>query len=389
MRAAERACLLAALIAAAAGLAAAQTPDTRAKRLERQIEDARARDKLLLQDREALMRELLQLQGETAAAAAAIQAAEAVAAGIELRLADLERGRTRSERALEERRERLAELLLAVERLARVPREALLLREQAPLDAARSGRLLAHAVPHVDAEARTLRQEIAALAANRAELALERERLAANRAHLAAERVRLDEMIDRRTRLAAALDAERTALALRNEQLGRELGSVRELLEKLAAQKLAAERAREAARAIASMPMAQARGRARPPVEGRVVAGWGETAAGGQVQRGISYAAASRAIVVSPWHGTIVYAGPFRGYGVILIVESGDGYHWLISGLGRLDVTPGQTVRAGEPVGLASAGGPEKPIVYVELRRNGQPIDPGPWLAAPNGKVSG
>ena len=94
-------------------------------------------------------------------------------------------------------------------------------------------------------------------------------------------------------------------------------------------------------------------------------------------------------MVVSPWHGTIAYAGLFRGYGVILIVETSDGYHWLIAGLGRLDVGPGQTVRAGEPVGTASNGGPDKPLVYVELRRSGQPIDPGPWLAAPNGKVSG
>jgi septal ring factor EnvC (AmiA/AmiB activator) len=390
MRAAERAFLFAAALAVAAtGIATAQTPDLRAKRLERQLEEARARDRLLLQDRAALTREMQQLQDETAAAAAAIQAAEAAATGIERRLDDLEEARARSEGALEERRERLAGLLLAIERLARVPREALLLREQAPLDAARSGRLLAHAVPHVDGEARALRREIESLAATRAELASERERLAATRARLAAERARLDEMIERRTRLAAALDVERAALALRNDQLGRELGSVRELIETLAAQKLAAERTREAERALAKVPMAKARGQARAPVEGRVVAGWGQPQSGGQVQRGVSYEAAAGAIVVAPWHGAIAYAGPFRGYGVILIVESGDGYHWLISGLGRLDVVAGQAVRAGEPVGLAGAAGPTKTTVYVELRRNGQPIDPGPWLAAPNGKVSG
>jgi septal ring factor EnvC (AmiA/AmiB activator) len=390
MRAAERACLLAAaLVAAATGIAVAQTPDTRARTLERQLEDGRARDRLLLQDRAALTRELQQLQGETAAAAAAIQAAEAGTDVIERRLAELARARAQGEAALEERRERLAGLLLALERLARVPREALLLREQAPLDAARSGRLLAHAVPHVEREAQALRHEVATLAATRAELAVERERLDASRGRLATERARLDAMIDRRTRLAAALDAERAALALRNDQLGRELGSVRELLETLAAQKLAAERAREAERALARLPMAKAHGQARPPVEGRVVAGWGQPQSGGQVQRGVSYEAAAGAIVVAPWHGAIAYAGPFRGYGVILIVESGDGYHWLISGLGRLDVSPGQAVRAGEPVGLANAAGPTRATVYVELRRNGQPIDPGPWLAAPNGKVSG
>jgi septal ring factor EnvC (AmiA/AmiB activator) len=85
-----------------------------------------------------------------------------------------------------------------------------------------------------------------------------------------------------------------------------------------------------------------------------------------------------------------VFAGPFRGYGLVLILEQGGGYHWLIAGLGRLDVVPGQTVAAGEPIGLVgSKDGDDAPTVYLELRRNGQPIDPMPWLAASNGKVSG
>jgi hypothetical protein len=264
MPAAERALLLVAALVVAASGAAAQAPETRAKRIERQIEDARLRDKLLLQDRDALIRELQQLQGETGAAAAEIQATEARVAEIERRLVELEQRRMRSEAALDERRERMAELVLAIERLARVPREALLLRDQAPLDAARSGRLLAYAVPAIDAESKVLRAELGAVAATRAEVADERARLAAAHERLASERDRLDVMIDRRTRLAAALDAERAALAMRSTQLGRELGSVRELLERLASQKLANERAREAARAVASLPMGAARGQARP-----------------------------------------------------------------------------------------------------------------------------
>lgn len=208
MRAAERALLfVAALVSATATGAAAQTPDSRAKRIERQLEETRSRDKLLLQDRDALIRELQQLQGETGVAASGIQATEAQVAEAQRRLAELELRRGRSEKALDERRERMAELVLAIERLARVPREALLLRDQAPLDAARSGRLLAHAVPAIDAESKSLRGELASLAATRTELAGERARLAAARDKLAAERSRLDLMIERRTRLAAALDA--------------------------------------------------------------------------------------------------------------------------------------------------------------------------------------
>ncbi len=389
MRASDRAVLFALAVAAAlGGDAGAQAPDTRARQLERQLNDARARDKLLLQDRQALARELGQLQDETSSAAAAIQATESAVVALELRLAELEQRQIRFEDTLANRRERLAQLVLAVERLARVPREALLLRDQAPLDAARSGRLLAFAVPAIDGEATRLRDEVAALAATREELARDRPRLARARETLGTERVRLDELIERRKRLVAILDAERAALALRSERVGRDLGSVRELLERLAAEKLATERAKQAAAAVAR-PFAEARGRARAPVDGALVLGWGAPGEGGQPQRGVTFATAPAATIVAPWHGTIVYAGPFRGYGVILILESSDGYHWLISGLGRLDVTSGQAVRSGEPVGLATAGGRSNPVVYVELRRHGQPIDPGPWLAAPSGKVSG
>ena len=107
------------------------------------------------------------------------------------------------------------------------------------------------------------------------------------------------------------------------------------------------------------------------------------------IKAGMAFEAAPEATIVSPWHGTVAYAGPFRGYGVILIVDSGDGYHWFVTGFGRLDVAPGQPVRAGEPVGQAPVAGAARPVVYVELRRNGQPVDPAPWVALPNGKVGG
>ena len=120
-----------------------------------------------------------------------------------------------------------------------------------------------------------------------------------------------------------------------------------------------------------------------------MISSWGDAEGNGRIRRGLTFAAAPHATVVAPWHGLVAYAGPFRGYGSILIVESGDGYHWFIAGLGRLDVVQGQPVLAGEPLGRAAAAGGGDATIYVELRRNGQPVDPGPWLAAPNGRMTG
>ncbi|MFM8992380.1 MAG: murein hydrolase activator EnvC family protein, partial [Alphaproteobacteria bacterium] len=361
MRAAERALLLAAaLVVAVAGAATAQSPETRLRRLERQAEEQRHRERLLLQDRDGLQRALAALQEE---AVAAVEAQAAAAARVEAArgrrdaLAPLEAtlaGEAQAARA------RLARLAAALERLARTPREALLLQAQAPVDALRAGRLLAHAVPAVDAHARAIAVALDDHRAAREAIAREEEALAAALATQEAGRARLEEMIARRGRLVAALDAERMSVAMRLDALGREMGSLRELLERLAQRRADEERARAAAAAAAEQereapararqavvvarPFAVAGGRARPPAAGRLVANWGQADASGTASRGMAFEAAPGATIVSPWQGTVAYAGPFRGYGVILIVDSGDGYHWFVTGFGRRDVAPGRPV---------------------------------------------
>jgi septal ring factor EnvC (AmiA/AmiB activator) len=116
---------------------------------------------------------------------------------------------------------------------------------------------------------------------------------------------------------------------------------------------------------------------------------FGQPGDGGQPHRGLTIEARPGARLVAPLDGKIVFAGPFRTYGLILIIEHSEGYHTLLAGLGRIDGTVGQTVSTGEPVGIAGSAETGNPSIYVELRRNGQPIDPLPWLAPRNEKVSG
>ena len=91
--------------------------------------------------------------------------------------------------------------------------------------------------------------------------------------------------------------------------------------------------------------------------------------------------------MVAPRGGTIVFAGPFKGYGLILIVEHGNGYHSLIAGLGRIDTAVGRKVAGGEPLAVMPPDG--NPDLYFELRRNGQPINPQRGFGAPEGKGQG
>jgi septal ring factor EnvC (AmiA/AmiB activator) len=123
---------------------------------------------------------------------------------------------------------------------------------------------------------------------------------------------------------------------------------------------------------VAHAPVAHA------PVAGRLVRAFGAATDAGPAE-GLSYATPPGARVVSPCAGQVEFAAPFRSYGRLLIVDCGGGYHLVLAGLHRLDVSVGRSVQAGAPVGVMPGG---RPSLYVELRRDGQPVDPAPWLRA-------
>jgi septal ring factor EnvC (AmiA/AmiB activator) len=93
--------------------------------------------------------------------------------------------------------------------------------------------------------------------------------------------------------------------------------------------------------------------------------------------------------VIAPFDGRVVFAGDYRRYGQLLIIAHGEGYHSLLAGLGNIDVVVGQWVLAGEPVGRMTQADGRVPELYVEIRRNGEAINPQSWLATPDTKVSG
>lgn len=124
------------------------------------------------------------------------------------------------------------------------------------------------------------------------------------------------------------------------------------------------------------------------PVQGKLMVKFGEAGSDGAASRGIHIETRPGAQVVSPCDGTILYAGPFRSYGQLLIIDPGGGYHIVIAGMDRIQVTQGQSVLVGEPVATMGAeprSGDKtasRPTLYVEFRRDQQTIDPAPWWSA-------
>jgi septal ring factor EnvC (AmiA/AmiB activator) len=125
------------------------------------------------------------------------------------------------------------------------------------------------------------------------------------------------------------------------------------------------------------------------PARGKMKTHFGETQGDGSAARGIVIAARGGAQVVAPFDGKVVYAGIFRSYGQILIIEHGGRYHTLLAGMERVDAVVGQWLLAGEPVGVLGSPRGSGPELYLELRHAGQPINPLPWLATTGDKVRG
>src|SRR5271166_115557 len=417
MRRARRSSLLAliALIAVAAQQARPTKEDAARREME-QAERVRAAEQAAQRDAAsraaAAAAETQRLTEDRIAAAARLRQAEMATADAATRMDKLATQRRQAQASLAVRAETMQPLLPLIERLSLFPAETLLAVAAPPEDTLRGILVLRGLAAQLGQEAVALRREQARLASATAALEAEAPRLAAAQAKQQAEAEALDQRIAlaeagrRQAEGEAAAAAQRAANeAARAETLH---GMLLELdaqrrLEQLRAREEAVRaehqnRADEAAAArhrqadlerptgagtIAST--AQPHGQLTAPVVGTIVRSWGDATEGGPAT-GISYRAPPAARVVAACRGRVAFAAPFRSYGLLLIIDCGGGYHAVLAGFDRLDVRVGQAVAAGEPVGVMPVwepgGSGNRPALYVELRRDGQPVNPAPWLRA-------
>ncbi|CCG41517.1 murein hydrolase activator EnvC family protein [Magnetospirillum molischianum] len=230
-------------------------------------------------------------------------------------------------------------------------------------------------------------------AAREAELAAQK---AARNAELAAQKAaRNAELAAQKAEQQAAAEAREREKAQARAAREAEIAAQAEAREKQLAAQKATEEAEQAAREAdatrltrTGKPFSQMQGHLPFPARGRVVESFGQTNDVGHQTKGISIQTRKGAQVIAPHDGQVVFAGPFRGYGLLLILEHSEGYHTLLAGMARVDSTVGQRLTAGEPVGVMGQDD-AKPALYLELRHHGQPVNPLPWLMARNNKASG
>lgn len=332
---------------------------------------------------------------------------------------------TRIEALADRRREAAARLALRaaditpllplLERLALFPAETILALPIPPEQAVRGALVLGGLVRTLEHEARALRAEQAEVAKLQAEMDAAFPRLAEAQAAQARAAEALDEQLRTTRAEGRAAEDEATRAARRAAAEAARAEGLKSAIAQIEAERRAAEaqarrEAEEAARKRQAAAAAAARtrqaelaapagpglaepaasGGAEPaatglaaPVSGTLVRGFGDATDSGP-STGLSYHAAPRARVFSPCGGRVVFAGPFRSFGQLIIVDCGGGYHFVLAGFERIDLAVGQKIASGTPVGVMPGWDPRtgdgRPSLYVELRRSGQAVNPAPFL---------
>jgi murein hydrolase activator len=324
----------------------------------------------------------------TASLAARIQQAEAEISINQSKLAIVERQRGQLRAQLATKQQPLMGLTASLQRLSRRPPILSLLRPGSLQDVMHLRAVLSTALPAVEQRTAALRGELARARALQQQAALAVSELQKSEGALKQQRQTLV-ALETRQRLAsltagnnADRESERAlALAERTRDLDAlsdglsKAGALREELAALPGPVLRPDQPEVAQ--VAAMPSATPSAVGLPtyilPAAGRLLAGYGETMQGVPRSRGIALAVNQGAQAVAPAPGRIVFAGPYRGYGSIVIVEHAGGWTSLVTGLAQLDTRVGERVVAGSPIGIAGAG---KPVLTLELRKNGTPVNP-------------
>ncbi|MEP9365810.1 peptidoglycan DD-metalloendopeptidase family protein [Xanthobacter sp. VNH20] len=332
---------------------------------------------------------------------------------VESRMAELDRSRSALAASLMSRREVLADVLSALVRMGRNPPPALLMRPDDALDAVRSAILLGALLPEMRVEAETLATDLAELNRVRTELISARDTLATLRSSLGEDRARIAALVTERQRRQAESGTTLPADKAQADSLAKASGDVHDLVTRLETEVAPAARAADAARtAPQDAPAAAGGGKAQVaaltnparlapaiafteakgllplPVAGVRLREFGAPDGLGSTEKGLTIGTRAGAQVAAPSDGWVVYAGPFRSYGQLLIINAGGGYHILMAGMERITVDLGQFVLTGEPVAVMGNGpraansASGQPHLYVEFRKDGISIDPAPWWAA-------
>ena len=376
--------------------------DKKIQEVEKAIEEGKKRSQNLEFQANTLKNDISKAKNGRIIIAKSVQDLEKKLSVLESEINDLNGAENEKRKLLGSRRSQFTDVLMALQRISRLPPEAIIAHPIGINDLIKTAILLRSTVPKIEDQANQLRGDLTALSETRKMIASRKLQLDNTNQEFKNKRKTLDRLINRKAKKRRQTISQQKAAKSKIKSLSSKAKNLRELFLNIESErktqlpkksktptsrKFKGQKNKKNKKVVASTspfnlkPFALSRGSLRTPAVGRISGRYGEKMQPGTTRKGITIETRALAQVVAPHNGKIVFAGNFRGYGQLLIIDHGEGYHTLLAGMLRIDVTMGQSILSGEPVGIMGSGEDVAPSLYVELRRNSQPINPGPWLA--------
>lgn len=363
------------------------------KRIERQLQEERAAHLESQRQSDKLANEIRAVQKQMVRSAQAVQEKEDTLSQLETRLEELRKEEETLSQKLMQSKAQTVHLVTALQSLALKPKEQIFLEKQAPTQILRSRMMLNSAVPIAQRMTQDVLLDVEKLEETKVEIQTQIRKVKETMENLTSKTEHLNGLIAKKTKLQAEYDASHELSRKKIVALAGQANDLKELLQRLEKERqrqLEAERKKKQEQEEAAQKMARfasflpigssfekVKGSLPYPVVGQIVENYGDVTMKGMHAKGLTISTRAGAILRAPFKGTVLFSGPFKSYGKMLIIDCSDGYLLLLAGLDDINAFTGQEVIAGEPVGRMGA---ERTKLYIEIRKDGQAIDPGPWF---------
>jgi len=374
------------------GLASAQDVNPeRLQDLTKAETEARAKEAALAKKRENVQKEISKLRQDLVSVGQEAEKFERQARRLDGQLVELEQNEVLVQSQITGDRRTVARLLAVLQRIENNPPPPMATNAKDAVEAARSARLATSVTGELKIRADQFSRQLEKVAEIRSEISKKQASLAENERHLEAKRGNISSLVSKKTELENSISADQKAAQARVAKLASEAQDLRELIAnfetaaRVVTPRLKPGKGKKRGRKAGPrtkpliMPddvkrFAEAKSSFKSPVQGRIIRQYGKG------EKGITMSARSKAQVVSPYAGRIEFAGPFKNYDKVVIMNVGDGYFILLTGLGDIYVKSGEMVGRAEPIGLMPFNTKGTANLYIEFRLDGKTINPRPWL---------
>jgi septal ring factor EnvC (AmiA/AmiB activator) len=363
--------LIALLFLALSQTAVASERDTIAAKLKNEQAFKKSKEAEL----KNIEKELGETSNKLVSTASSLQKSEKSLETLEDRIAELEKQQKEIQKRLEGDQGSLSTLLLALERLRRMPPEAMIVQPETPLKTAQSALLLRDILPALQQKTDALKADLEKLSAISKDLQDQKEKATKENIALASQQDKLSALVKERKDLFTSTHKDIEEQARKIEHISAQSKTLSDLVQRLRSDKEEKKAPEEKPSQFSFQALKS--GSARLPVSGTVVTSFSEPDNFGAPSQGIDIEAREGAVVVAPMGGVVRFAGHFKNYGNMVILEHEKGWHSLIAGLKKIDTVVGQSVSVGEPLGILNKSSDgRRSRLYYELRQNGKAVNP-------------